>query len=213
MSRNGGLTWSGYGIPGAAEPARGFDPSIATTSDNSVFETWSRAGDYHPVVARSSDHAGHWTQPFDLTTTSPGLQVATFEAAVGGDAGHAAVAFLGSTVALKSGQTPFDSGYDGIWNLYVSFTDDNGASWSTVQVTQDPVQLGFINDGGFGSSDQRNLLDFMDASVTRDGRVVVAYADGCPPGCTTPADSTHARASVAYQTGGELLFASPQPTL
>jgi hypothetical protein len=29
----------------------------------------------------------------------------------------------------------------------------------------------------------------------------------------TPADSTDSRASVAYQTGGELLFTSPHPTL
>jgi hypothetical protein len=217
-STNGGLTWGGYGIAGATEPARGFDPSVATTSDNTVFETWSRAGDYHPVVAVSRNHGSSWSTPVDLAQTVSGLQAATFESAVGGDGGRAAVAFLGSTVATPSGVTPFDSGYNGLWNLYVSYTDDYGVTWTTVQVTNDPVQRGFINDGGVSANDQRNLLDFMDAAATRDGRVVVAYADGCiSAACTgasgTPADSIDAKASVAYQTGGELLFTAPRPTL
>ncbi|HET7311521.1 MAG TPA: sialidase family protein [Mycobacteriales bacterium] len=204
-----GLTLGGYGIAGAPTPARGFDPSIATTSDNTVYETWSRAGDYHPVVASSTDHGKTWSAQTDLASTVPGLTAATFESAVGGDAGRVAIAFLG-TKDTDQANTPFDPAFKGQWELYVAYTYDGGATWTTTQVTpdSDPVQIGGINDGGFSSTDHRNLLDFMDASATKDGRVVVAYADGCPPGCTTSADSSHARASVAYQLGGEGLFAA-----
>src|SRR5204863_5152106 len=89
----------------------------------------------------------------------------------------------------------------------VSYTYDGGQTWQTVQATDDPVQRGSIDDGGFNSSGQRNLLDFIDASVTKDGRVVVAFADGCLQ-CSSPAGSTHARASVAYQSAGTGLFSA-----
>jgi predicted phage tail protein len=69
----------------------------------------------------------------------------------------------------------------------------------------------------------------MDASVTKDGRVLVAYADGClnssgdeygssqPVSCSSVRESQDAWASVAYQATGEGLFstydtAAPQPT-
>jgi fibronectin type 3 domain-containing protein len=48
--------------------------------------------------------------------------------------------------------------------------------------------------------------------MTKDGRVVVAYADGClqtdDSRCTTEAESTHARASVAYQSTGRGLLSA-----
>lgn len=208
-SNDNGTTWGGYGIAGAAEPARGFDPSIATTSDNTVYETWSRAGDYHPVVTWSTDHGATWAPQFDLSTTVPGgLAAATFEAAVGGDSGRVAVAYLGTPTG--SG-VPFDAGYNGVWYLYVSYTYDGGQTWQTVQATPEPVQRGQIDDAGTTSSGQRNLLDFIDASVTKDGRVVVAYADGCLGSCNTsgtPADSDGAWATVAYQSAGEGMFSA-----
>ena len=210
-STDNGTTWGGYGIAGATEPSRGFDPSIATTPDNTVYETWSRAGDYHPVVTWSHDHGATWATPVDLATTvSPALRAATFEAAVGGDDGRVAIAYLG-TSSGTDGLTPFDAGYDGVWYLYVSYTYDGGQTWQTVQATPEPVQRGQIDDGGTTASGQRNLLDFIDANVTKDGRVVVAYADGCLGPCNasgTPADSNGAWATVAYQSVGQGLFSA-----
>jgi hypothetical protein len=208
-SSDNGTTWGGYGIAGATEPSRGFDPSIATTPDNTVYETWSRDGDFHPVVAVSTTHGQSWSAPVDLTAGTP-IKAGTFEAAVGGDNGRAAVAFLGTTTET-AGLTPFDNGYDGTWYLYVAYTYDGGATWQTVQATPDPVQRGQIDDSGTTASGQRNLLDFIDANVTKDGRVVVAYADGCVGSCNTsgtPASSNDAWASVAYQSVGEGLFAA-----
>src|SRR2546421_297179 len=83
----------------------------STTADNTVYESWSRAGDYHPVVTWSRDHGASWAPQVDLANTvSPALSAATFEAAVAGDAGRAAVAYLG-TWSSSPGLTPFDAGY------------------------------------------------------------------------------------------------------
>jgi hypothetical protein len=210
MTRDNGTTLTGYAIPGAVSPSRGFDPSVATTPDNTVYETWSRNGDWHPVVASSTDHGKTWSTPVDLAQYVPGLQAATFESAVGGDNGRVAVAFLGTSDS-DSQHTPFDPGFAGTWYLYVAYTYDGGATWTVTQADPDPVQRGPINDGGTTASDHRNLLDFMDASTTKDGRVVVAYADGCIGACDTsgtPADSNDAWASVAYQDGGKGLFSA-----
>jgi hypothetical protein len=117
------------------------------------------------------------------------------------------VAYLASPDPTN-GKDPFTSGYVGTWYLYVSYTYDGGANWQTVQATPDPVQIGEIDAGGTTTGGQRNLLDFMDASVTKDGRVVVAYADGCLNTCNSVAQSQDEWATVAYQSAGEGLFAA-----
>jgi hypothetical protein len=207
MSQDNGLTWSGFGIPGAPMPADGFDPSVATDSNNRVYESWARAGDYNPVITWSDDHGAHWTPQVDLAnTTSPAITASTFQATVAGDSGRAAVAYLATTDPLN-GKDPFAAGFVGTWNLYISFTYDGGTTWQTQKVSTDPVQIGEIDAGGTTTTGQRNLLDFMDASLTKDGRVVVAYADGCLQ-CTSAAGSTDAQATVAYQSAGEGLFSA-----
>ena len=208
VSTDNGTSLTGLAIPNAPTPADGFDPSIATDSNNRVYETWSRAGDYHPVVTWSDDHGKTWAPQVDL---APGMTAATFESAVAGDSGRAAVAFLG-TSAGAAGQDPFTSGFHGVWYLYVSYTYDGGQTWQTVQASPDPVQRGEIDAGGTTTSGQRNLLDFMDASLTKDGRVLVGYADGCLDSCNgsggTEAQSTAQYATVAYQSTGRGLFSA-----
>lgn len=211
-STDNGQSLSGLAIPNAPTPADGFDPSIATDNSNRVYETWSRAGDYHPVITWSDDHGSHWAPQVELgTDLAKPLRAATFESAVAGDAGRAAVAYLG-TYDGAAGADPFTSGFHGIWYLFVSTTYDGGQTWHTVQATPDPVQRGEIDAGGTTTSGQRNLLDFMDASLTKDGRVVVAYADGCLDVCNGPsgteAESTNQYATVAYQNTGRGMFSA-----
>jgi hypothetical protein len=211
LTTDNGQTLSPYFIPGAPRPEDGFDPSVATDVTNRVYESWSRAGDFHPVVTWSDDATTTWAPQVDLAkTVSPALTAATFESAVAGDGGRAAVAYLG-TWAGGSGD-PFKAGFHGVWYLFVSYTYDGGKTWQTVQATPEPVQRGEIDAGGTTTSGQRNLLDFMDASVTKDGRVVVAYADGCLATCNgaagTEAQSTDSYATIAYQSVGKGLFAA-----
>lgn len=209
ITTNNGLTWNSYTIPASTSASRGFDPSVTTTPDNTLYEAWANGGNYHPYVAKSTNHGGTWTNVVDLANTvSPPIVASTFQSMTSGDNGRVAVAFLGTTTG--SG-IPFANGYHGVWNLYVSYSYDAGATWTTVQATTDPVQRGCIWDLG-GSNDCRNLLDFMDANVTPDGRVVVGYADGCINTCAgasgTEAQSTSAYATIARQSTGKGLFAA-----
>jgi fibronectin type 3 domain-containing protein len=216
-----GATFTGYTIPGATTPASGFDPSVTTTPDNTLYEGWNRAGDYHPVVAVSKTHGDPWAPTVDLAgTVSPPIVASTFPTLVAGDNGRVAYSFIGTQTGA-AGVNPFATGFHGIWNIFTSYTYDGGATWTTVKDSATPVQYGEIDAGGTTTSGQRNLLDFMDSTVTKDGRVLVAYADGCLADCeaagltgktTAQADaeklSTHAYATVAYQSAGKGLFAA-----
>ena len=125
--------------------------------------------------------------------TAP-LTAATFESAVAGDSGRAAVAFLG-TNAVGDDQHNGFKGPDGNpaeWHLYISLTYDGGKSWTTIDTTpNNPVQRGCILMLGLSNKtvsdenlcSQRNLLDFNDITMDGQGRVLVAYADGCTGKC------------------------------
>jgi hypothetical protein len=210
ISTNNGASWSSYVISQSTAPSRGFDPSVTTTPDNTVYEAWSNGGNYHPYVARSTNHGTTWDRVTDLSNTvSPPIVASTFQSMVSGDNGRIAVAYLGTQVV--TGGNPFDNGYHGVWNLFVSFSYDGGVNWTTVKATTDPVQRGCIWDGG-GDNECRNLLDFMDANVTKDGRVVVGYADGCVNACAgtngTESQSNSAVATIARQSAGQGLVAA-----
>ena len=197
-----------YTIPGSTKPASGFDPSVATTPDNTLYESWQH-GDSHPYVAKSATHGATWSTPVDLgATMNPPIVNSTYQSVTAGDNGRVAVAFLGST----TGGNAFAPAWTGVWDLYVSYTYDGGATWTTVKTTTDPVQRGYLCSGGTTCTAGRNLLDFMDAGTTKDGRVVVGYADGCIGTCAaaggTAAQSTSSYATIAYQSGGRSLFAS-----
>ena len=90
-------------------------------------------------------------------------------------------------------------------------------SFHTVRVSPDPVQVGSIclNSGDcrdIGGSN-RNLLDFNDLHIDREGRVYIAFADGCTGECATgnnsqPEDSRSRRGAVYYLGSGPSLFES-----
>jgi len=219
ISTDNGTTWSSYTIPGSSEPATGFDPSVTITPDNTVYEAWQAANN-HPYVARSTSHGSSWDRVTDLSgTMNPPIVNSTFQATTSGDNGRLAVAYLGSTTPGD----PFSNTWHGVWDLYVSTSYDGGLTWTTVKATTDPVQRGWMCASGTTCSSGRNLLDFMDANTTKDGRVVVGYADGCINACAaangTEAQSVDSYATVAYQSDGKNLYAandgvapSPSPT-
>ena len=62
----------------------------------------------------------------------------------------------------------------------------------------------------------RNLLDFMDATVDAKGRAMIGYPDGCVGPCVNSPTGAHpnsytALASIARQSGGFRLFAAFDP--
>lgn len=213
LSKDNGLNWSSYTIPGAASPDRGFDPAVGVTTDGTVFQAWTADKTARPMVAVSADGVGRWSKAVDLSATvDPPIVGSTFNTVIAGSPGRAAVAFLGTRHVPAAKVSPYDDA-GAVWDLYVSTTYDAGKTWTTTQVTTDPVQRGMIADGGTASTEGRNLLDFMDAGVTREGRVVVGFADGCTArkkctdGSATAATSTDEYATVAYQASGRGLFA------
>ncbi len=206
-STDNGLTWTVHTIPGSGTQDES-DPSIGVGAGGRVYECY-QGKDGHAYAATSADRGATWTGRQDLGTAF-GLQNIQFPAAVAGDNDRAACAFLGT----PTGGDDQQSSFNGVWHLYVATTYDGGATWSTVDVTPtDPVQRGCIWLGG-GSSPCRNLLDFIDATVTKQGKVVVGYADGCIDACVTdPTQNTYsALGTVAYQSGGSPLFAAYDTT-
>jgi hypothetical protein len=212
VSEDNGITWN-VRIVADNDPTTStydsisdhWDPAVGVGAGGTVYFGYDN-GDGTAHVAVSRDQGRTWTdqnvgKPFGIIDTA-------FPAMVAGDDNRAAFAFLGS-------QAP--SGSDAaIWHLYVATTYDGGNSWITTDATpNDPVQRGTICFDGFGvgacAKGDRNLLDFMDVTVDKAGRVLVGYADGCV-GCTSPGGSRSKLATIARQTCGRRLFAKDDPT-
>jgi Big-like domain-containing protein/BNR/Asp-box repeat protein len=175
ISFDNGQTWSYSVVPDStAKPLNaGSDPSIGIGSGGSVYYGYE-AGDGHPRIAISHDRGLTWSPSVDVGLPY-GIQNTKFAEVVAGDDNRAAFAFLGTTSAGNDQAATFG----GVWYLYVAYTYDGGQTWTTVNATpNDPVQRGCIWNGG-GSNACRNLLDFNDASIDKQGRVLVAYTDGC----------------------------------
>jgi PKD repeat protein len=230
VSTDNGITWTDRTVPlstGDQDPSVGVAlttvgrPAGQTTS--TIYLGWIDANN-HPFIAVSHDRGLTWANKQDVGT-GLGIQNATFPVVVAGDDNRAAYGFLGTTTG---GDLQSDSDFKGIWHLYIATTYDGGQSYFVVDATpNDPVQVGSICLGGttcggvsLGPS-SRNLLDFNDASVDREGRAVIGYADGClAPSCTTATKDAHVppynesranKAVIARQSGGRRLFAAFDP--
>lgn len=213
------------------------DPSVAIDADGTVYFVYQseeratgstdpadKAGDSLPKVAVSHDKGLTW-QPSvyvgaNVLNGGP-VRNATFVAATAGSSGRAAVAFFGTETGGNNWQCgegddcsgdaglfPRDK-FTGVWYLYVSVTFDGGQTWTTQNVTPgDPIQRGGICGGGTC----RNLLDFMDIQIDKEGRILVAGEDGCIGPCVQGGpNSFTAKAFITRQSGGKRLFAAFDP--
>ena len=206
VSANNGLTWTGRQILSSATPAGGFDPDVATTPDGRLYVGY-RNGTGGAWVSWSDTDGAGWSAPVNVGA-SLGVVNTTFHEMVAGDNGRAALAFLGTTDAGN----PFAASFTGVWHLYVATTYDGGATWTTQQLTGDPVQRGWICASGTTCTSGRNLLDFMDAQLDKEGRVLIAYVDGCVDACALPTgtqpQSNAAAPVITRQIAGRTLYAA-----
>ncbi len=187
VSVDNGKTWAIRPVP-SATPGES-DPSVAIADDGTVYLSWNGA-DNHAFTSVSRDRGEHWTTPYDVGKQL-GIQNVAFPAAVAGDSGRAAVAFVGTTTGGNSQETDV---FQGVWQLYVAATYDGGKTWKTSNATgADPVQRGSVCTGGTTCGSDRNLLDFIDATIDDDGRVLVGYADGCTADCVTTTNPVDGR--------------------
>ncbi|HEX2022265.1 MAG TPA: sialidase family protein [Candidatus Thermoplasmatota archaeon] len=182
------------------------NPGVAVDGAGVAYVVWpGRDGLLH--LARSADRGRTWSDP--VRVTPPGIGSTAFSAVVAGDAGRIAVAYLGTTASTQ-GWPRNESHYappDTKWDLYVTFSLDAAAPdpvFTTVRATppDDPVQVGCVWQGG-GQDDCRNLKDFI-GIAERNGRVFVAYADGCRA-CGSQPDSNRADLFVAAVDAGPSL--------
>lgn len=208
VSRDNGLTWTVKHV--GSSSAGEWDPSVAIATDGTVYFGFGD-GDGRPKVAVSRDGGSNWAIT-DIGGLA-GLAQTAFPVIVAGDPQRAAFAFLGSSETTP-GASGDDPNWPGAWYLYVAHTFDGGASWTVTNATPgDPVQRGTICAGGVSCATTRNLLDFMDITVDREGRALVGFADGCIGGCFNGRpNSFTAVAAIARQTSGKRLYAAFDPT-
>lgn len=216
VSQDNGTTWKVKSIPDSSPGAS--DPSVSAGLGGKVYFGYEN-GDGTPRIATSDNRGDTWSTSVNVGSTL-GIKRSVFPTVIAGDNDRAAFAFLGSKTpgesdadaygVSKSGKTYTG----GTWRLYVSTTYDGGKTWKTVNASgADPVQRGRICQAGTTcTGSTRNLLDYIDITVDRQGRALIGYADGCTNACATStkvSDNSFSDAGViARQISGTRLFAS-----
>jgi hypothetical protein len=206
VSEDNGITFTVRNVPGSSPGDT--DPSLGIDAAGKIYFAFAD-GDGRAKVAVSSDKGVTWSTPIDVGLPF-GIKNTVFPGAAGGSAGRATVMYLATDTA--GGYSTM--GFTGVWHIYASHTFDGGVTWATVRVTpeNDPVQRGSICTSGTTCGEDRNLLDFNDVEIDHEGRVIIAYADGCI-GCTslTGTDSRAAKATIARQSGGKRMLSGFGP--
>ena len=222
VSEDNGVNWTIRNIPGSntssSDPAvavgRGDIVNTGGLTPQPIGRLYAAFGSSDSIagVSVSDDRGATWQRSFDVGSLA-GIRAVAFPAIVAGDDNRAAYAFLGSTTS----GAPDDKAFSGLWHLYIATTYDGGQTWLVSDATpNDPVQRNGIHLGG-GSPPHRNLLDFIGIDIDKEGRVLVAYADGCTgPACvqapgTATGNSYTEIAAIARQSGGRRMFAANDP--
>ena len=227
VSKDNGLTWFDRTMgedEGTPYPRK--NSEVATDTQSNAYHIWTGA-DEGVYMATSTDSGQSWTQT--SVRISPNEVISTaFPQVDAGDPGRIAITYLGSENASELNQSNIDGEpWDGnahyananvSYYLYVTYSLnalDPNPVFHTVRASADPVQIGSIclNSGDcrdIGGSN-RNLLDFNDLHIDREGRVYIAFADGCTGECATgnnsaPEDSRSRRGSLGYLGSGPSLL-------
>ncbi len=191
-SYDNGRTWANVTVgEEAGVPEWQKNPELAIDNEGNLYLTWV-GKDNRLYLSVSRDRAQTWTQAAPLAP--PHVQSVAFPTAVAGSAGRVGFAYLGTE---DSNATAWEVANETRWHIYYTYTLDAldaQPTFVTVRGTPDadPVQRGSICiNSGACQDGNRNLLDFIDMTTDPDGRVYIAFADGCTtPQCLGP-DATH----------------------
>ena len=228
VSKDNGLSWFDRTMgedEGTPYPRK--NSEVATDTQSNAYHIWTGA-DEGVYMSRSIDSGESWEQtsirisPIEVISTA-------FPQIDAGDPGRIAITYLGSENASELNQSDIDGQpWDGnahyansnvSYYLYVTYSInalEPNPVFHTVRASADPVQIGSIclNSGDcrdIGGSN-RNLLDFNDLHIDREGRVYIAFADGCTGSCatgnnSTPEDSRSRRGIMCFLSSGPSLLA------
>src|SRR5205823_10866905 len=238
-----GITWTQRPIPDSTTTGNGSadnailgtrDPSVGVATDGTVYFGYQGA-DGHPRIAVSHNKGQTWSPSVDVgvpVINGGRILNCAFPTVVAGDPNRAAFAFFGTETggenwqcgqgddcSLEGSGINARPSFTGVWYLYVATTLDGGTTWTTQNITpEDPIQRGGICN----SSTCRNLLDFFDATIDKEGRVLIGYDDGCITATCINGDPSIAEgggkndytsnAAIARQTGGQRMFAARDPS-
>jgi len=188
VSVDNGLTWTVRHGPttfGAEE----LDPDVTVTPDGTAYMLY-RGTDHLQYLVRSHDRFANWDGPWRVTP--PDVRSSVFAGITSGDDGRIAMSYLATR---DTAEEPSKAPNATRWHVYVTMSLDAAAATPTFATTQvssdsDPVQIGCIWLNG-GGNPCRNLLDFIDMTSDRDGRLYVVYSDGCRDACAGNATATN----------------------
>ncbi|MEK6976339.1 MAG: sialidase family protein [Candidatus Thermoplasmatota archaeon] len=226
-SFDNGLTWDNTVVADdVGTPYDDKNPDLAIDLENNVYLAFP-GGDNRMWLATSSDHGITWSKAVVMT---PNLGTTVMPALVAGSPGRIAVAYYAvedPATSLLANETflavPDHVNDTARWSLFVTYSLDALAeqpTFHTYKVTgDDPIQVGGIStNSGDSAGAERNLLDFIDAQIDADGRLYVAFADGCTSDeCrgpdAEPGDSRDSTGTFAMlQTGPSLFDGQPDLT-
>ncbi|MEK6985145.1 MAG: sialidase family protein [Candidatus Thermoplasmatota archaeon] len=212
-SLDNGLTWTNTVVAAdIGTPDHDKNPDLAVDTENTVYITFP-GGDNRLYLAHSVDHGATWSQ---AVLVSDGLGTVTMPALAAGSPGRVAMAYYGVADPNERAVPDFVN-ETARWSLFVTYSLDalsDTPTFTTIQVTgDDPIQVGGIStNSGDAPAGSRNLLDFIDLQIDAEGRVFVAFADGCTSDVcrgpdAKPEDSRDALGIVAIGQSGPSLFA------
>ena len=230
FSKDNGYSWEErYMGEDVGTPSIRKNGEVATDTESNAYNIWV-GGDQGVYMSTSIDSGNTWNQK-SIRVSPIEVISATFPHTSAGDPGRIAITYLGSEDADELGQPDID---DQPWDgnahyattnvshyLYVTYSlnalDENPV-FHTQKVSPDPVQVGSIclNSGDCRSNEggsNRNLLDFNDLHIDLEGRVYIAFADGCTGTCASGNESTSSNSrdrlgSMYYLGNGPSLYES-----
>lgn len=195
ISRDTGQSWLGFRV--SSDNSGEMDPSVASDSAGNAYYFWmNKTG--QPRFSVSTDKGRKWTNPINVSF--PGYHSGSLPSIVAGDPGRVAFTYIATTTGNFS--NPARVGKDVPWDLYVTVSLnalDPEPTFTTYLLNpiDDPVHRGNCG-GGYRCG---AIVDFMDITMDKEGRVYVSSVDACG----TPVCIGHAPAQGATTHGEGIL--------
>ncbi len=176
ISRDSGLTWSQSIVSQMDIPFT--DPTAAVDRDGNLYVSWvDNQGRLYLSV--STDQGESWS---DAVLAAPSVVTATMPAMIAGDPGRIAIAYPGTKDIPGGFGAQMTEGQKRAieWGGYITWSSDALAEAPTFQTVNatgaDPLMRGDVCVSGGRCNFQ---VDFIEATVTPDGKVWASFADGC----------------------------------